>query len=84
MENILYIPYRELSKKCFVTQKFVPSYKHIHFVCLISLHKCMCTRLRVQPIAAPVNKYSRTPLIRTIWDGELSGYAENSNNYIFL
>ena len=29
-------------------------------------------------------KYSRTPLIRINWDGELSGYAENPDNWIFL
>jgi len=29
-------------------------------------------------------KYGRTPLIRINWDGELSGYTENSDNWIFL
>jgi len=28
--------------------------------------------------------YNRTPLIRINWDGELFGYAENTNNWIFL
>jgi hypothetical protein len=28
--------------------------------------------------------YSRTPLIRINWDGEPSGYAENTDNWIFL
>jgi hypothetical protein len=29
-------------------------------------------------------KYSRTPLIWINWDGELSGCAENPDNWIFL
>jgi hypothetical protein len=29
-------------------------------------------------------KYSRTPLIRTNWDGEASGFAENPDNWIFI
>jgi len=28
--------------------------------------------------------YSRIPLIRINWDGEPSGYVENSDNWIFL
>jgi len=28
--------------------------------------------------------YSRTPLIRNNCDGEISGYPENSDNWIFL
>jgi len=28
--------------------------------------------------------YSRTPLIRINWDGGPSGYAENTDNWIFL
>ena len=28
--------------------------------------------------------YSRTPFIRFNWDGEPSGYAENSDKWIFL
>ena len=31
-----------------------------------------------------VSVYSRTPLIRINWDGELSGYAENPDKWIFL
>ena len=30
------------------------------------------------------SKYSRTPLLRINWDGEPSGYAENSDNWIFV
>jgi len=29
-------------------------------------------------------EYSKTPLIRIIWDGEPSRYAENPDNWIFL
>jgi hypothetical protein len=29
-------------------------------------------------------KYSRTPLIRTNWDCEPSGHADNPDNWIFL
>jgi hypothetical protein len=29
-------------------------------------------------------KYGKTPLIRINWEGEPSGYAEHSDNWIFL
>jgi hypothetical protein len=32
----------------------------------------------------PILLYSRTPFIRINWDGELSGYAENPDNWLFL
>jgi len=35
-------------------------------------------------IELPNCRYSRTPLIRTKWDGESSGYAEDPDNRIFL
>jgi len=31
-----------------------------------------------------MGNYRRTPLIRIKWDGELSGYAENPDNWIYL
>jgi len=34
--------------------------------------------------AATFVNYSRTPLIQINWDGELSGYAENPDNWNFL
>ena len=35
-------------------------------------------------IFAETVKYSRTELIRINWDGKPSGYAENTDNWIFL
>jgi len=31
-----------------------------------------------------ISLYSRTPLIRINWDGKPSGYAENTDNWIYL
>jgi hypothetical protein len=49
------------------------------YSCKKKIEKERKTRLEVAFM-----KYSATPLIRINWEGEASGYAENSDNWFFF